>query len=335
MTVKSTPLSGYVLNKVASRTEKGKLWATMPLVTHSDFDRPFPALTPAQRHYLDVFGYVVIRDVLSREECSQIRDALQQVKRDIETTADADGRTAYGAFAALQQPHHIFMGSIMQAAPAITAYATHPRLVGMAEELIGGEARILEFNAHINSRNPADDFTVPPTFGFHRGIDIPYGSHIKNGLYHCSFVKTLTNLTDLGPDDGGTVVIAGSHKLDVAEVDLIASAYEDRSLIHQVIAPAGSTLLFSETLIHATGQIRSDRERTIIICGYGTTMFPYWDSDRGLDPEFLQQIPSHLQTLFLGKAHWTRGPRYRTLADAVDPRPFTLADGWWPPATRR
>ena len=27
------------------------------------------------------------------------------------------------------------------------------------------------------------------------------------GLLHSSFVKTLTNLTDLGPEDGGTVVI--------------------------------------------------------------------------------------------------------------------------------
>ena len=34
--------------------------------------------------------------------------------------------------------------------------------------------------------------------------------HTDEGLFHYSFVKTLTNLTDLGPDDGGTVVIAGS-----------------------------------------------------------------------------------------------------------------------------
>jgi hypothetical protein len=42
------------------------------------------------------------------------------------------------------------------------------------------------------------------------------------------------------------------------------------------IAPAGSTLLFAEPLIHATGQIRSERERVIIIYGYGPSHFPYW-----------------------------------------------------------
>ena len=41
----------------------------------------------------------------------------------------------------------------------------------------------------------------------------------------------------------------------------------DPSLVHQVVAPAGSTLLFGETLVHATGPITSERERTIITTG--------------------------------------------------------------------
>ena len=121
------------------------------------------------------------------------------------------------------------------------------------------------------------------------------------------------------------MVVAGSHKIDAPAEAVIAAAYEDRSLIHQVFAPAGSTLLFSETLIHATGQIRSDRERVIIIAGYGSTLFPYWD--RGtLGTDFKEQIPEQLQALFHGKEHWTRGPRYRKLEDPVDARLFTLGE---------
>jgi ectoine hydroxylase-related dioxygenase (phytanoyl-CoA dioxygenase family) len=293
------------------------------------FERPFPALTPAQRFHFEVHGYVVVPGVLSEEECGLIREALQRTKRDIRARATNHQLQPGEAHFIVDLPHHVFMGSIREADPVFAAYAAHPRLVGMAEEVIGGEARIVELNAHVNSRNPAEKFDVAPQFGFHLGIDVPYGTHVKNGLFHCSFVKTLTNLTELGPDDGGTVVIAGSHKLDAPEAQAIACAYEDRSLIHQVIAPAGSTLLFAETLVHATGQIRSDRERAIIVCGYGTTMFPYWDGG-DMTPEFAAQIPEHLKALFCGKAHWTRGPRYRTLADPVDPRRFILADAWHP-----
>ena len=219
------------------------------------------------------------------------------------------------------------MGEILQAHSLYTAYATHPRLVGMAEEVIGGDARIVEMNAHLNTRSPDFDPAAKPKYGFHNGIDVPYGSHTKNGLFHCSFVKTLTNLVALGPDDGGTVVVAGSHKIDVPLETMIDAAYADPSLIHQVIAPAGSTLLFAETLIHATGLLRSDIERAIIICGYGASMYPHWGEDKLL-PKFEAEIPPHLEILFHGKAHWTRGPKYRTLAEPVDLRQFTLADGW-------
>ncbi len=296
------------------------------------FERPFPALTPAQRYHFEIFGYVIVPNVLSKSECETIRGALQRLKRDIRARPAGYKPEAHEPHFIIDLPHHVFMATIRETDPAITAYAAHPRLVGMAEEIIGGEARIVELNAHINSRNPKDKFEEKPQFGFHLGMDVPYGAHAKNGLFHCNFVKTLTNLTDLGPDDGGTVVIAGSHKLDLPHEDMIACAYADRSLIHQVIAPAGSTLLFAETLMHATGRIRSDRERAIIVCGYGTRMFPYWDGG-DMTPEFRAQIPAHMQTLFFGKAHWTREPRYRTLAEPVDPRKFTLADAWHPKKT--
>jgi hypothetical protein len=260
-----------------------------------------------------------------------VRDALQKVKRDLRAAKERGKARKHPASFGIDAPHHVYMLSILEAEPAITAYATHPRIVGMAEELIGGEARLVEFNAHINSRNPDDIFDKEPAFGFHRGLDVPYASHLKNNLYHSMFVKALTNLTDLGPDDGGTVVVAGSHRADLEDSDVIKCAYADRSLIHQVIAPAGSTLLFNETLIHATGQIRSDNERTIIIGGFGAVMLPWWDGGT-LSDEFKTKIPQHLQTLILGKAHWDRGPQYRRLSDPVDARQFTLKDGWWPEA---
>ena len=179
----------------------------------------------------------------------------------------------------------------------------------MAEELIGGEARLVEFNAIINHRNPQTDFTKQPRFSFHTGMDVPFGSHIENDLYHALFVKTLTNLTDMGPDDGGTVVVAGSHKLLISDNELTEIAYDYPSLIHQVIGLAGSTLLFSETLVHATNEIESDRERTIISAGYGSRLMPMWEGNS--TAEFLDHVPPQLRTFFGGKAHWTRGARYR------------------------
>ena len=293
-----------------------------------ELERPFPALTPAQRLHFEAFGYVVVLDVLSADECAQINDALHQVERIIREPDYAMRRENHQPFNENSLPHHAFIGGLLEAAPILTAFATHPRLIGLAEEVIGGAARLVEYNAHINRRDPNLDLSKAPNYGLHMGVDVPFGAHFKNDLFHCNFVKTLTTLVDLGPEDGGTVVIPGSHKIAAPQAEIVAAAMSDSSLIHQFIAPAGSTLLFSETTIHGTGQLRSDRERAIIICGYGASMYPYWDGSE-MSEAFKAGVPEKLRPFLLGRAHWDRSPRYRNLGDAVDARSFTLADGWW------
>ena len=278
----------------------------------SKFIRPFPALTPAQRYHLDVYGYVVIENALSTDETGRLLDAMQRLKRDLLSTTEPGKDFIRSCRLSAHHPHHLHFAHILEADPAIFDYLTHPRLVGMAEELVGGTVRLEESEAVINSRDPKADCAASPRFGFHTGTSPDIGTYVENGLYHCTFVKTLTNLTDLGPDDGGTVVIAGSHKVKVDRKAVIAAAYDDPRLIHQVTAPAGSTLLFGEALIHATGQIRSDRERVIVIGGYTPTMFQAWN---GQEPsaEFIAQTPDHLKPLISGSDRWSWQQRHRSL----------------------
>lgn len=286
---------------------------------HETYQRPYPVLTAEQRFYLDAFGYVVIPNTLTADEVGTLREVLQKLKRDLLATKDPQA-TLRNARIKQAGEHRTYLTTLVEADPAITAYCTHPRLLGMSEELIGGEARIVEVGAIINSRDPRT-WQERPDYGLHRGTDIKFGSHTQNGLYHCNFVKTLTNLTDLGPDDGGTVVIPGSHKIDVSDKTSMECAYRDPRLIHHVVAPAGSTLLFSETLIHGTGQIRSQNERMILICGYACRLFPFWD-DAPMSADFLQRIPARVKPLFTGTAHWSRNPKYRTLEDPVDTKTY-------------
>lgn len=274
--------------------------------------KPFPALTPAQRYHLDVYGYVVIENTLTKDEVERTREALQKLKRDLIATSDPAHAVVRGARFSVYKPHHVHFAHIVEADPAILDYLTNPRLVAMAEELVGGSVRLEESEAIINSRAPDFDPNAPARYGFHTGTRADLGTYTENGLFHCNFVKTLTNLTDLGPDDGGTVAIAGSHKIKAPQEQIIACAYEDPSLIHQVIAPAGSTLLFAESLIHATGQLRSDKERTIIIGGYTPPMFRAWP---GQEPSqaFIDTLPEVYKPLIAATESWHWQQRYRSL----------------------
>jgi hypothetical protein len=84
-----------------------------------------------------------------------------------------------------------------------------------------------------------------------------------------------------------------------------------------VVAPAGSTLLFGEALIHATGLIRSDRERVILIGGYTPTMFQAWNGQEP-SPAFIERIPEHLKPLITGSDRWQWQRRSRPLDMQVE-----------------
>ncbi|MCE9589356.1 MAG: phytanoyl-CoA dioxygenase family protein [Planctomycetes bacterium] len=295
------------------------------------FEKPFPALTAAQRYHFDLHGYVVVPDTLTRDECAGLIEAMKNLRRDLHAAKAANPGvakpTVRGAFFEIDSPHHAFTANFYEYDDRMLDYACNPRLVAMAEEIMGCEARLTEINAHINTRAPGP-IEPDPKYGFHAGVDINFGSHVAGGLYHCNFVKTLTTLVDLGPEDGGTVVVAGSHKINTDRDAMIAAAYEDRSLIHQFTGTAGSTLLFAETLIHATGQVRSDIERAIIIAGYGPIMYPRWDlhientvDELPFSDAFRKRIPPQLRNLLLGKLHWSRNARYRKLGYPVDDMP--------------
>ena len=284
-----------------------------------DAARSFPALTPAQRYHFDVYGYVVVQNTFNQPQRQRLIDALQRLKRDLLATGDPAKAVVRGARTnGPISPHYFQFARILEADEAFFEYLTHPWLVGMVEEVIGGTVRYKESAAIINSRDPdadPDDRRArieDRRMKFHTGIRPGFGTYTENGLFHCIFVKTLTFLTEIGPDDGGTQVIAGSHKLKCPPADMIAIANEDPSLVHRVTAPAGSTLLFAESLIHATAPVRSDRQRIVIIGGYGPMMSQV---HLGMEPsdEFVAQLPDKFKTLITGSDKWDWDERLRTL----------------------
>ncbi|MEE2754532.1 MAG: phytanoyl-CoA dioxygenase family protein [Candidatus Latescibacterota bacterium] len=264
--------------------------------------KPFPALTPAQRLHIEIYGYVIIENLLTNSEVNTLKDTIYEIEEDFRRDGSMPGPNCWNTST---EEDFFRIDNLPHLRPCFFDYLTNPQIVGMAEEIIGGPARLQQSDAHI--RRPILDEHRK----FHRGINPAY-SHTEKGLYHFSFIKALTNLTDLGPDDGGTTVIAGTHKVgtDVSRDAIVDAALEDPSMIHQVEAPAGSTLLFYESLVHAAGTIRSIKDRLLILGGYMPTMFQAW-MGYDPDPDFAKTVSDEHRELLTGekKFHWPRNPR--------------------------
>jgi len=94
---------------------------------------------------------------------------------------------------------------------------------------------------------------------------------------------------------------------DISEDLMIQAVKEKSELHHQVVAPAGSTLLFFESTIHYGGINRSGKERLLILGGYTPDFFQPW-FDYEPHPEFMSKLSSEEKPFFNGsrKYHWLK-----------------------------
>lgn len=263
-------------------------------------------LTRAQRFHFDAHGYVLLRGALDPDLVARAKDALYRIR------AEPDPM-AHRIYTNARRPHVFHFGNLVEYDPALLEYATHPKLIACVREVVGGDVRLEESEAIINARNPDRDLSGDtrrsvPT-GFHTGTRHGFGTWEEGGRFHCLFVKTLAFLTDVGPDDGGTAVIPGSHRMTWPQSEMIAAAQEDPSLVVQVEAKAGDVLLFPESLIHSTTEIRSDNERVILVSGYTPPMLREWPGNE-VRPEFYRALPDDIRPIISGEQswHWKRNP---------------------------
>lgn len=105
-----------------------------------------------------------------------------------------------------------------------------------------------------------------------------------NGKFRCGQVNILMALTDIGPGDGGTLVVPGSHKTSFVP-DEVARLYRDKANYTpphlpegavEVNLKAGDALLFVDALMHGATERVNPGERRVVIYRYG----PAWGRTR-------------------------------------------------------
>src|SRR5579863_3460137 len=107
-------------------------------------------LTLAQRFHLDVYGYVLLENMLTQEEVARMKAALYRMKAD----PDLEGERVYTH---KRGAHFQLFGHLVEYDSALLEYAVHPELVPLVEDLVGGAVRLEETEAIINRRDPDAD----------------------------------------------------------------------------------------------------------------------------------------------------------------------------------
>ena len=100
----------------------------------------------------------------------------------------------------------------------------------------------------------------------------------RDGVWRCGQVNVLLALSDVGPGDGGTLIVPGSHKSHLphpgtTDYDSPMDAMEG---VAEVRLRAGDALLFVDGLAHGASARTNPGERRAVIYRYGVS----WGSTR-------------------------------------------------------
>ena len=175
----------------------------------------------------------------------------------------------------------------------------HPSWIGHLKTFVGGEGT---FDYHHGPLFIDENFVTFREAG--EAIGLHSGNHfgikrnqfrVLNGKFLCGQVNVLIALTDIGPGDGGTMLIPGSHKQNFAppEYDLYrmqkGGSVDGLDYAVEFHMEAGDALVFVDACSHGSAKRVNEGTRRICVYRYG----PSWGNFRhgyAPSPELLERL---------------------------------------------
>lgn len=184
---------------------------------------------------LDRDGFVVLTELLSRDECDAIAAAVDPLLGSMGRNAFEGNRT--------QRAY-----SVIAKTRSCDVLVEHPRILALIDRLLMPNYLLSQLQAIRIAPGETAQFL-----------------HYDDGMYPVPrprpplSVATVWAMTDFTVDNGATVVIPGSHRWDDGRVP--TDSDDHRS----VVMPAGSVVFFVGTLWHGGGPNRTTDQRRLAI----------------------------------------------------------------------
>jgi hypothetical protein len=163
-------------------------------------------------YLFDLNGFLLLRGVLSADEIADGNARLDQIPPTL-------GRA--GWFGWVQRENHpehrgASYQQIFELGGVFERMIDHPAHLNYVARFLGGHGTYDHYlgpafidEAFVTIRGPGK--SIPLHSGGHEGCKRT-SYHYHNGRFQCGQVNVLTAFTDVGPGDGATMVIPGSHK---------------------------------------------------------------------------------------------------------------------------
>lgn len=242
---------------------------------------PGAACTDLERYLFDLNGFLVIPNALSDGELAECNATLDRHQDFVGDGWDGHVRL----FNNPERQEGLILQQVYEAGAVWESLIDHPSWFGKAVHFIGSDDPE-NFDGH---HGPAFiDECFASVRGPGQALRLHSGGHVGTirtqyrfhaGKFHCGQVNVLVALNDIGPGDGATMVIPGSHKSNLRHPQTVALDNRDAQTSVDGIAGAvevhlraGDALMFVDAIMHGSARRTNPGQRRMTVYRYG----PSW-----------------------------------------------------------
>lgn len=210
-------------------------------------------------------GWVIQQDVFSGEIMDICRVAMDEIAAEQPPEEpEADGKIVHRLINRKQVFRDCFL---------------NPEVIKGCRQLMGTELRhrftwMIIKEPHPNRHHDREALMQVDRLAWHRDMRPKWGTFVSDddpSLANCIMINCMIPVTDIGPDDGGTMVLEGSHHREGTGISDLRECP-----IAQIQAPRGSVVYFTETLMHTAAPILSEKRRYVMFYAYVPPWFEVW-----------------------------------------------------------
>lgn len=226
--------------------------------------------TELDNYLFDLRGYLVLQNAVDPAHVAALRASLE-LYRDIAPQNWCGNVQRADNFAA----NGIELQNIVEAGEPFERLIDHPAWLSHMREYVGEAGTFVDglFIDECFATLRSSGGYLPMHSGGHESI-VRTQYRYTRGKFHCGQVNVLVALSDIGPGDGATMVIPGSHHVSLQHPAFTGS-FNERGPMDAVEGAIemhlqrGDALLFVDALSHGSALRTNPGERAVVIYRYG------------------------------------------------------------------
>lgn len=268
-------------------------------------------VTEMERYLFDLNGYLILKNALTPDQVDAMNATYDEVQDYAQTMQDKMGWFGHVRINNSGRQEGLGMQQLYEAGPVWEELIDHPSWFDKVKHFVGTDDPE-NFDGH---HGPA---FIDECFGTIRGPGgaqrLHSGGHVGTirtqfrfhaGKFHCGQVNILMAMTDIGPGDGATMVVPGSHKSNIAHPQTVALDRRSEELAMDDVEGAiechlnkGDALLFVDAIAHGSARRTNEGFRRVCVYRYG----PSWGFFRlpvRPSAELLERLPEQRRKIVM------------------------------------